>query len=185
MDFVLFYHKKSLHKYIYFFSLFYHGLIQTTFCCQDHIVQFDLKFKITSPECHPENFSLRSRTTVLLYLIFSGNFHKFRSYNSVFSSRDIFKIMKNMIIFYFCCLSEEGCTESSFRALINFNRAAFLFNMSIGGVSPPIGTLMFVTCGVTNCKIKDFLKEGIPYFMYMLILLMLITYVPFSFSWLY
>lgn len=60
-----------------------------------------------------------------------------------------------------------------------------VFNMSIGGVSPPIGTLMFITCGVTNCKIKDFLKEGIPYFVYMLILLMLITYVPFSFSWLY
>lgn len=60
-----------------------------------------------------------------------------------------------------------------------------VFNMSIGGVSPPIGTLMFVTCGVTNCKIKDFLKEGVPYFVYMLILLMLITYVPFSFSWLY
>lgn len=27
-----------------------------------------------------------------------------------------------------------------------------VFNMSIGGVSPSIGTLMFVTCGVTNCK---------------------------------
>jgi len=27
-----------------------------------------------------------------------------------------------------------------------------VFNMSIGGVSPPIGTLMFVTCSVTNCK---------------------------------
>ena len=68
--------------------------------------------------------------------------------------------------------------------LVHFGMVV-VFNMSIGGVSPPIGTLMFVTCGVTNCKIKDFLKEGIPYFVYMLILLMLITYLPFSFSWLY
>lgn len=60
-----------------------------------------------------------------------------------------------------------------------------VFNMSIGGISPPVGTLMFVTCGVTKCKIKDFLKESVPYFIYMLVLLMLITYVPFTFSSLY
>lgn len=59
------------------------------------------------------------------------------------------------------------------------------FNMSIGGVSPPIGTLMFVTCGVTGCKIKDFLKEAIPYFVYMIAGLLLITYVPFTFGFIY
>lgn len=60
-----------------------------------------------------------------------------------------------------------------------------VFNMSIGGISPPVGTLMYVTCGVTNCKIKDFLKESVPYFIYMLVLLLLITYVPFLFPSLY
>ena len=44
---------------------------------------------------------------------------------------------------------------------------------------------MFVTCGVTGCKIKDFLKESIPYFAYMFILLLLLTYVPFTFPSLY
>lgn len=56
-----------------------------------------------------------------------------------------------------------------------------IFNMSIGGISPPVGTLMYVTCGVTGCKIKDFLKEAAPYFGYMLALLLVITYVPFLF----
>lgn len=60
-----------------------------------------------------------------------------------------------------------------------------VFNMSIGGISPPVGTLMFVTCGVTGCKIKDFLVESIPYFAYMIILLLLMTYVPFTFPALY
>lgn len=60
-----------------------------------------------------------------------------------------------------------------------------VFNLSIGGISPPVGTLMFVTCGVTGCKIKDFLKESVPYFVYMIILLLLITYVPFTFPALY
>ena len=64
--------------------------------------------------------------------------------------------------------------------LIHFGMM-MVFNMSIGGISPPVGTLMFVTCGVTGCKIKDFLKESIPYFIYMIILLFLITYVPFAF----
>jgi len=60
-----------------------------------------------------------------------------------------------------------------------------VFNMAIGGVTPPIGTLMFVTCGITGCKIKDFIKEGIPYYIFMFVILFLITYVPFTFSFLY
>jgi len=68
--------------------------------------------------------------------------------------------------------------------LIHFGMV-YLFNLSIGGVSPPVGTLMFVTCGVTGCKIKDFLKESIPYFVYMIILLLLISYLPFTFGFLY
>lgn len=54
----------------------------------------------------------------------------------------------------------------------------FIFNMAIGAISPPMGTIMFVTCGVTKCKIKDFLKESVPYFILMLAVLLLITYVP-------
>ena len=64
--------------------------------------------------------------------------------------------------------------------LIHFGMI-IIFNMSIGGISPPIGTLMFVTCGVTGCSIKDFLKESVPYFIYLLVLLVLISYVPFLF----
>lgn len=55
----------------------------------------------------------------------------------------------------------------------------FLFNNSIGAITPPLGTLMFVTCGVTNCKTKDFIKAGIPFYILLFICLMLITFVPF------
>lgn len=30
----------------------------------------------------------------------------------------------------------------------------WVFNMSIGGITPPMGTLMYVTCGVTGCQDK-------------------------------
>ena len=64
--------------------------------------------------------------------------------------------------------------------LIHFGMI-IVVNMSIGGISPPIGTLMYVTCGITDCKIKDFLKESIPYFGYLLVLLLFVTYLPFIF----
>lgn len=54
----------------------------------------------------------------------------------------------------------------------------FIFNMAIGAITPPMGTLMFVTCGITKCKIKDFLGESIPYFGVMLLCLILITFFP-------
>ena len=54
----------------------------------------------------------------------------------------------------------------------------FIFNISIGSLSPPMGTLMFVTCGVTKCKIKDFIKESIPFYILLFIVLALLTFVP-------
>ncbi|SCP95546.1 TRAP transporter large permease [Anaerobium acetethylicum] len=55
----------------------------------------------------------------------------------------------------------------------------YIFNNAIGALSPPMGTLMFVTCGITKCKTKDFIKEAVPFYIMLVIVLMLITYVPF------
>jgi tripartite ATP-independent transporter DctM subunit len=54
----------------------------------------------------------------------------------------------------------------------------FIYNMAVGALTPPVGTLMFVTCGITRCKYKDFLKEAIPYYAMMLANLLLISYIP-------
>ncbi len=55
----------------------------------------------------------------------------------------------------------------------------YIFNNAIGALSPPMGTLMFVTCGITKCKTKDFIKEAVPFYFLLFVVLMLITYVPF------
>ena len=60
---------------------------------------------------------------------------------------------------------------------INF-AMMFIFNIAIGSITPPMGTCMFVTCGITKCSTKDFIKESLPFFGIMLLLLMLIAYVP-------
>ena len=54
----------------------------------------------------------------------------------------------------------------------------FIFNMAIGCLSPPIGTLMFVTCGITKCKIENFLKEAVPFYILLFFCLMLLTFIP-------
>jgi tripartite ATP-independent transporter DctM subunit len=54
----------------------------------------------------------------------------------------------------------------------------FIFNLSIGCITPPMGVLMFVTCGITGCKTRDFLKESIPYYVMFLAVLLLVTFVP-------
>ena len=38
----------------------------------------------------------------------------------------------------------------------------YIFNNAIGALSPPMGTLMFVTCSITKCKTADFIKEAVP-----------------------
>ena len=40
----------------------------------------------------------------------------------------------------------------------------YIFNNAIGALSPPMGTLMFVTCGITKCKTLPFIKEAVPFY---------------------
>lgn len=54
----------------------------------------------------------------------------------------------------------------------------YIFNNAIGALSPPMGTLMFVTCSVTGCKTKTFIKEAVPFYILLFIVLMLFTFCP-------
>lgn len=54
----------------------------------------------------------------------------------------------------------------------------YIFNCTIGAFTPPMGTLMFVTCGITKCPTKDFIKEALPFYVLFLIDIIVLTYVP-------
>ncbi len=57
----------------------------------------------------------------------------------------------------------------------------FIFANAIGAFTPPMGTLMFVTCGVTECKTKDFIKEAVPFYLLLFCCLLILTFLePFS-----
>lgn len=54
----------------------------------------------------------------------------------------------------------------------------FIFNMAIGALTPPVGTLMLVTAGITKVKIGAFIKEAVPFYVLLAIVLALVTFVP-------
>ena len=51
-------------------------------------------------------------------------------------------------------------------------------NVTMGGITPPFGTLMFLTCSIIKVSIKDFLKESWVLILTMIIGLLGITYIP-------
>jgi tripartite ATP-independent transporter DctM subunit len=57
-------------------------------------------------------------------------------------------------------------------------------NLCIGLCTPPVGTCLFIGCGVGNTTIAKVVKPLIPIFIAMTIGLLLITYVPALSTWL-
>ncbi|MDK2808880.1 MAG: hypothetical protein PWP24_1617, partial [Clostridiales bacterium] len=54
----------------------------------------------------------------------------------------------------------------------------YIFNCTIGAFTPPMGTLMFVTCGITKCRTKDFIREAIPFYILFAVDIIVLTYIP-------
>lgn len=52
----------------------------------------------------------------------------------------------------------------------------YIFNNAIGALSPPMGTLMFVTCSISKCPTAAFIREAVPFYVLLVIDLLLITY---------
>jgi len=53
-----------------------------------------------------------------------------------------------------------------------------IVNIMIGGITPPFGSMMFTTCGITKCPVSEFLKEVWPFILCLLGVLLLITFCP-------
>ncbi len=56
-------------------------------------------------------------------------------------------------------------------------------NLTIGGVTPPVGTMMYTTCTILNVKLSRFTIEGLPLILAMLAVLALMSYVPAVVLW--
>ena len=61
--------------------------------------------------------------------------------------------------------------------LVHFG-IVIVLNLTIAGVTPPLGTLMYTTCSIVDVSVHKFSRELIPFLMILIIDLILISYVP-------
>lgn len=60
----------------------------------------------------------------------------------------------------------------------------FIMCLSIGTLTPPLGTIMFATSAITGTKIEDFVKESWPFLLLLIISALLLAFVPAISMWL-
>ncbi len=59
----------------------------------------------------------------------------------------------------------------------------FIICLSIGTLTPPLGTIMFTTCAITGTKIEEFVKESWPFLVLLMIAALLIAFIPAISMW--
>lgn len=59
-----------------------------------------------------------------------------------------------------------------------------VLNLSVGLGTPPVGSLLFIGCSVSEVKIQTVIKPLLPMFVVMIIALLLVTYIPSISLWL-
>ncbi len=52
-----------------------------------------------------------------------------------------------------------------------------IFNIMIGGITPPFGSMMFTTCSITKVSVGSFMRELWPLILALLFVLMIVTYI--------
>jgi tripartite ATP-independent transporter DctM subunit len=53
-----------------------------------------------------------------------------------------------------------------------------ILNLNIGLCTPPVGSVLFIGCSVAKLKIQDVIKPIMPFFIAMIVVLLLVTYIP-------
>lgn len=61
--------------------------------------------------------------------------------------------------------------------LIHFG-IIMVINITIGGITPPFGSLMFLACSLVEVRVADFIKEGYPLILALIGVLALLTFCP-------
>jgi TRAP-type C4-dicarboxylate transport system permease large subunit len=59
-----------------------------------------------------------------------------------------------------------------------------VLNLSIGLCSPPVGSVLFVSCSVAKTSIEKIIRPMMPLYLAMIVVLMLVTFIPAISEWL-
>lgn len=108
---------------------------------------------------------------------------------AISTDRYIFLIIANIVLLIMGMFLEGGAALMIITPLllpvarqlgidpIHFGLVAIV-NIMIGGITPPFGSMMFTTCGITGCSIGSFLKEVWPFILCLFVVLVLCTFFP-------
>lgn len=95
---------------------------------------------------------------------------------------DILVIIVGMFVEGNACLIVLAPLFAPIAVAYGFNEIhfamVFIFGNALGALTPPMGTLMFIVCGITKCKTRDFIREAIPFYMVLFVALTLLTFIP-------
>ena len=64
-----------------------------------------------------------------------------------------------------------GMTDIQFGVML-------IFNMCLGNITPPVGSVLFVGCGISKISIEQVTRTLLPYFAVLFLLLLAVTYIP-------
>jgi tripartite ATP-independent transporter DctM subunit len=59
-----------------------------------------------------------------------------------------------------------------------------VLNLTIAGITPPLGTIMFTTCAVTGISIGAFVRAALPFYALLFTMLLVLTFIPAISLWL-
>ncbi|MFW5753299.1 MAG: TRAP transporter large permease subunit, partial [Marinilabiliaceae bacterium] len=59
-----------------------------------------------------------------------------------------------------------------------------ILNLNVGLCTPPVGSVLFVGCSVSNLKIQNVVKPLIPFYIAMVVVLLMVTFIPELSMWL-
>lgn len=109
---------------------------------------------------------------------------------SVSDSKFVILLLINIMLLLLGCIMDMApliliCTpilvpvvESVGMSAVQFG-IILIMNLAIGLCTPPVGSALFVGCAVGKIKMEKVVKTMLPMFLAMIIVLLLITYVPF------
>lgn len=60
----------------------------------------------------------------------------------------------------------------------------FMTTVTLGGMTPPVGTAMYSACAILKCPIDEYTKESLPFFGAIFVELAILIYLPQIFMWL-
>ena len=60
----------------------------------------------------------------------------------------------------------------------------FMTTVTLGGMTPPVGTAMYSSCAILQCSVDEYARESLPFFATILAEVVLLVYVPEIFMWL-